>query len=68
MKDLIEALTILLAYGDPYNPTHCEHDCLWICGISPSDVTEEDKEKLDKLGFFVDESDDSFKSYRYGSA
>jgi hypothetical protein len=68
MKDLIEALQILLKYGNPDNPTHCEHDVLWICGIDPSTVSEEDVQKLDELGFHIDESDDCFKSYRYGSA
>jgi hypothetical protein len=68
MEDLIKALQILLKYGNPDNPTHCEHDCLWIVGISPDDVSQEDKDALDKLGFFVDKSDDAFKSYRYGSA
>lgn len=68
MEQLIEALQIFLKYGNPSYPTHCEHDCLWICGIQPSQVSKEDKAKLKKLGFFVDESDDSFKSFRYGSA
>ena len=30
MSDLIEALTIFLKYGNPRNPTHCEHDVLTI--------------------------------------
>lgn len=68
MKTLIEALNIFLKYGNPDYPTHCEHDCLWICGISPDIVSEEDKIKLDELGFYVDESDDAFKSCRFGSA
>lgn len=70
MKDLIEALTILLKYGNPDNPTHCEHDELTICGIEPSVVSTEDKKKLDKLGFFVSDGDGGmyFKSFRFGSA
>jgi hypothetical protein len=70
MKDLIEALTILLKYGNPENPTHCEHDELTICGIDPKDVSAADKKKLDKLGFFVSTSygEPQFKSFRYGSA
>lgn len=69
MKDLIEALTILLKYGNPHNPTHCEHDQLTICGIDPDDVSEEDKAQLDKLGFFVsDEDGPCFISFRFGSA
>ena len=66
MEDLIKALQILVKYGNPEWPTHCEHDCLWICGIDPDDVLEEDVKTLDELGFFVD--DDSFKSYKFGSA
>lgn len=70
MKDLIEALTIFLKYGNPRNPTHCEHDVLTICGIDPEKVTDEDKKKLDKLGFIVsdEDSDPCFISFRYGSA
>jgi hypothetical protein len=70
MKDLIEALTILLKYGNPENPTHCEHDELTVCGIDPKKVSKEDKKLLDKLGFFVSNSDGDpcFKSFRFGSA
>ena len=61
MEDLIKALNILLKYGNPAYPTHCEHDTLYICGIEPGDVSEEDKRALDKLGFFVsEEPDDGF--------
>lgn len=67
MRKLIEALTILLKYGDPAYPTHCEHDVLTICGIDPADVSDEDKVALDELGFFVGEFD-SFQSFKYGSA
>lgn len=73
MSDLIEALQILLKYGNPNRPTHCEHDILMICGINPQDVSNEDKEKLEKLGFFVSESLDygfdekMFKSFKFGS-
>lgn len=68
MKDLIEALTILLKYGNPTYPTHCEHDELTICGIDPAGVSDEDKKRLDALGFFVSEDDECFKSFRFGSA
>lgn len=73
MSKLIQALQILLKYGDPEYPTHCEHDELSICGIKPSMVTDDDKIKLDKLGFFVTESeyvngDEFFMSFKYGSA
>lgn len=70
MHDLIAALTILIKYGDPYSPTHCEHDELLICGIDPADVSDDDKSELDRLGFFVSESYGmpQFMSFRFGSA
>lgn len=66
MKDLIEALTIFSKYGDPYSPTHCEHDELHVM-IDPDEVSEEDHKRLEKLGFF-DSRDGTFKSFRFGSA
>ena len=70
MKDLIEALTILLKYGNPEYPTHCEHDQLLICGIDPGDVSAEDKKHLKKLGFEVTKEygEPQFYSFKYGSA
>jgi hypothetical protein len=70
LTELIEALQIFAKYENPQWPTHCEHDVMYICGISPDDVSEEDKEKLEELGFFVgnDGGDDTFKSYKFGSA
>ena len=62
---LIKALMIAKKYENPSCPTHCEHDVMWLC-INESLVSDEDKEKLDKLGFFV--ADDGFQSHRYGSA
>lgn len=66
MEQLIQALTILLKYGNPTHPTHCEHDELTIVDIDPKQVTEEDKAALNELGFFV--SGENFKSFRFGSA
>lgn len=70
MSQLIIALQILLKYGNPSRPTHCEHDVMYIVGINPSDVSEEDKTTLSELGFNVgDQTGESmFYSYRYGSA
>ena len=68
MKDLIEALTIFSKYGNPSNPTHCGYDMLIICGIEVESVCDEDKEKLDKLGFFVSSEFDAFASFKFGSA
>jgi len=67
MEKLIEALQIFLKYDNPEYPTHCEHDTLHVC-INPDMVSDEDKKKLDNLGFFVDEELGCFRSFRYGSA
>jgi len=66
MEDLIKALQIFLKYGNPQWPTHCEHDVLTV-DIKPELVSGEDIALLDGLGFFVDEEDNDFKSYRFGS-
>ncbi len=66
MSDLIKALTIFLKYGDPYAPTHCEHDELTVC-VDPDVVSDEDKAELDKLGFHP-HRDGHFVSFRFGSA
>jgi len=66
MKDLITALNIFLKYGNDYAPTHCEHDVLTV-NIDPSIVSDEDKEKLDTLGFIPNDDDCDFISYRFGS-
>jgi hypothetical protein len=68
VNDLIEALQILLKYGNPDYPTHCEHDMLTIVGIDPKDVSQEDIQKLDELGFFVSNEYYAFISFKFGSA
>jgi len=67
MDDLIEALLIFRKYGNPEWPTHCEHDVMHV-SIDPHDVSEEDIDRLDELGFFEDDEFDCFKSYKFGSA
>lgn len=67
MSDLIAALRIFLKYGDPFSPTNCSHDLLWV-DINPDLVSAEDKLALDGLGFFVSkENEGGFSSYRFGS-
>lgn len=69
MKDLIEALQIFLKYTDSKYPTNCSHDMLWV-NVDPELVSDEDKARLDELGFFVSEDYDyaeGFCSFRYGS-
>ena len=69
MSDLIKALQILLKHGDSRCPVHCEHDMLTICDIDPADVSDEDKQALDKLGFFISDEygEECFQSFRFGS-
>ena len=68
MEDLIKALQILLKYGNPRNPSHCEREYFYVA-IDPELVSEEDIKELDKLGFLIDSEyeDEGFGSFRYGS-
>ncbi len=70
MNDLIEALQILRKYGNPDKPTYCGHDVLSVSPeIDPDDVSDEDRKKLDELGFFVSTADGVkvFRSFWFGS-
>lgn len=67
MKNLIEALTILLKYGDNPFPTHCEHDVLYLYPASGAQISKEDLEKLKELSFIYDEETNGFSSFLYGS-
>ena len=70
MKDLIEAMTILLKYANNDRcPTACSHDLLYIgCGIDDSSlISREDMKALGELGFFWDEDSNGFISFRFGS-
>jgi hypothetical protein len=67
LEEFLEAINILRKYkqGEWNYPFNCSHDKLSVCGVDPGDVTQEDIDKLDDLGFFV--VDDYFASYRFGS-
>ena len=65
MEDLLKAIQIFLKYGNPDYPTHCEHDELYVF-IAPDLVSDEDKQILEDLGFFIND-EASFKSYKFGS-
>lgn len=67
MNRLIEALTIFAKYKDLGRPTHCEHDVLYIVGVTMEEVLEEDWGRLEELGFDWD-SQNGWHSFRYGSA
>ena len=66
MEDLIKALQIFLKYGNPYCPTHCEHDVLTVC-IDPGLVSDDDVKALEGLGFHPAD-EECFQSFRFGSA
>lgn len=69
MNELIEALQILMKYGNPEYPTICTHDQLYITDeIKPRKVSKEDKARLKELGFEVDRELGQFYSFRFGSA
>lgn len=68
MKNLIEALTIFAKYQDLPYPTSCAHDVLYIMGITRDEMTEEDRAKVEALGFFWSEDQDVWQSFKYGSA
>lgn len=66
MEKLIEALTILMKYGNPNYPTHCEHDELYV-DINPELVSDEDINKLEELHFYANDDYDGFTSTYFGS-
>ena len=68
MKDLIEALTIFAKYKDEYAPIHCEHEILMVPGISDTDLSDEDRKRVEELGFDWDSDFDCWTSLRFGSA
>jgi hypothetical protein len=66
MLNLIEALTIFAKYQNLDYPTMCEHDVLYVVGITEEEVSVEDRARLDALGFIP--GDEGWMSFRYGSA
>jgi len=68
MKDLIEALNIFAKYTQEERVTHCEHDTFYVC-VDPAKVSDEDKKRLDELGFFESNADglNCFMSFHFGS-
>ena len=66
MENLIKALQIFLKYQNLDFPTICVHDELIIVGISFDEVSEDDKNSLENLGFLWDS--DCWASTKYGSA
>lgn len=69
MEDFIKALRIFEKYADDYHkeyPFCCGHDIIVFNGAGKNDVSQEDLEELERLGW--DPYDDfGFVSYRFGS-
>ena len=59
MDDLIEALQIMRRHSaNNRNPTHCEHDELYVYVDDVRKFSQEEKKRLDELGFIGDFSFD----------
>lgn len=70
MNDLIESLQIFSKYFDATEkwPTHCEHDELWLCVADQKDtISEDDQERLNKLGWHWHTGNRCWLSFRFGS-
>ena len=67
MFQLIKALKIFAKYGDKSYPTGCEHDTLYVY-YDPAEISSEDIDVLDDLGFHADSHQKYFYSFQYGSA
>ncbi len=68
MEDLIKALQIFATYTQTRHPTHCEHDVLYIMDVSRGEMSTEDIQAVEKLGFLWDEIEECWMSFRFGSA
>lgn len=73
MNEFLEAMKIFMKYLNDENsysykyPFHCEHDLMYFYAVSPLEVSFEDHERLDELGFVPTEDREGFVSYKYGS-
>jgi hypothetical protein len=55
MKKILEGLQILSKYF-PNGDFHGEHDQVWAGGeLDEIEISKEDKERLEELGWFIDE-------------
>lgn len=67
-NDLIQALTLLArGQSNDISPCHCEHDVLTVMA-DPANFTEEELTQLNRWGFLPDHCDQTFSSFRFGSA
>lgn len=71
MNAMIEAMTIALKYVqegsyEDRRPFQCEHDTLYFFAPGHK-MFKEDLSRLRELGFFWEEENERFVSYRFGS-
>lgn len=64
MNDMIEALQIFSKYVDPDIKSHmmfgAEHDQIVLFEVNPEDVSPSDKTRVERLGWFLDDSEECF--------
>jgi hypothetical protein len=68
MENLIDALQIFLRYTNipkPPRPFYMDDGYMVVYDISPDEVTDEDKQTLEELGFYIDKVENCFYSYKY---
>lgn len=73
MDDLIEALNIFKKYVTPgtygwNKPFHGWNDTLYVTCCKWSEISEEDRTRLEELDFFYSKECGSIISYRFGSS
>lgn len=54
-SELAEAFEIFSKYSDDAYPLHAEHDKISV-HINPDEVEEEDRERLEKIGFHANQN------------
>jgi len=62
ISEMRDALTILLKYGDGHH-FYAEHDQVWAGAIDVNEVTDDDKESLESLRWFIDLETESWTAF-----
>jgi len=66
--DLLEGLAMLARHqSNDISPFHCEHDTLTVMS-DPAKFTTDELARLDALGFHPGTYEETFTSFRFGSA
>jgi len=64
MQRMIDGLSILIKYCDDGEATiSAEHEVIYCGPDTNENISKEDAEKLEELGFHFDESDDCFYAF-----